>query len=65
MAPDYSGMTLNERLVEAGLMDRFEQAARSRDLAAMVSLLMQVALEEKEARWSAETILANPAKYGY
>ncbi len=62
---DYSGMTVNERLFKAGMMDQFDQAARNRDVEAMVYLLMQVALTEKDARWSAETILADPGRYGY
>jgi len=63
--PNYAVMTVNERLFEAGLMDRFDEAAKSRDAEAMVRILMQVALTEKDARWSVKTILANPRRYGY
>lgn len=64
--PDrYAGMTTNERLFEAGLLDPFGAAARRRDQPAMIALLEQVELTSDEARWIAETVLANPARYGY
>jgi hypothetical protein len=63
--PDYAGMTINERLFESGMMDRFAQAAKDRDREEMIRILMQVALDEKDARWSTETILKNPKKYDY
>jgi hypothetical protein len=63
--PDYSGMTLNERLFAAGLMKRFDRAAKDRDGEEMVRILMQVSLSETDARWSTKTILGNPEKYGY
>ena len=63
--PDYSGMTLNERSFAAGLMNRFDRAAKDRDGEEMVHIMMQVSLSETDARWSTETILRNPKKYGY
>ena len=58
-------MTLNERLFEAGLMNRFDRAAKDRDGKEMVRILLQVSLSETDARWSTKTILSNPKKYGY
>ena len=61
----YAGMTVNERLSAAGTLKRFDAAARKRDRASMVKLLEQVDLTGAEAQWSVDTILANPATYGF
>ena len=61
--PDYSGMTVNERLVVSGLLNEFDDAARARDRARMIALLSQV--EVTDPAQSADTILRNPGKYGY
>jgi hypothetical protein len=63
--PDYGAMTVNERLFVAGTLDLFDSAARASDRDSMVKLLMQVEIEEKEARQIIETILSNPKKYGF
>jgi hypothetical protein len=63
--PNYAGMTVNERMSAAGIMDRFEPAARSRDREEMISLLLEVETGEQDARLITETILADPKKYGY
>lgn len=62
---ELSGMTLNERLFACGSMDQFDTAARQRDRESMVMILTQAALTKEEAAWSTDTILANPAKYGF
>ncbi len=59
----YVGMTVNEPLFEAGLMDAFETAARARDRSEMIRVLTQ--LDVEGAAWSADTILKNPTKYGF
>ena len=64
-APDYSGMTVNERLVAAGSLDAYDVAARNRDLDSMVAILVNVQLTPIQARETSETVLADPAKYGY
>lgn len=63
--PGYSGMTLNERLFNAGILDAFDAAARRRDRGAMVRLIQEVDVTRDEAERSVDTILANPEKYGY
>jgi hypothetical protein len=64
--PDfYAGMTLNERLFESGMTNRFAQAAKEKDAEEMIRILTRLSLDEKDARWSTETILKNPRKYGY
>jgi hypothetical protein len=61
----YAGMTVNERLFVSKLMDDFDAAARRRDRAQMISILVRVDLSEKDAAWSVDTMLATPQKYGY
>jgi hypothetical protein len=64
-ASKLSGMTVNERLFEVGLVKEFDAAARSRDLGGMVAILRRVELAEADALASAQAILASPARYGY
>ena len=61
---DFRGMTTNERLWATGLLDDFDAAARSRDRAQMIELLSRVDLGS-QAEWIADTILANPERYGF
>jgi hypothetical protein len=60
----YSGMTVNERLFEAGIMDQWTTAAELRDRNRMIELLGQVELSE-QAEQVVDTILANPRRYGF
>jgi hypothetical protein len=59
----YAGMTINERLFDAGLMHVFDDAARARDRTEIVRLLTEVGVQD--AVLSADTILQNPERYGY
>jgi hypothetical protein len=59
---DYSGMTVNERLVISGQLKAWDAAG---DRAKMIEILMATALTEKQAIFTADTTLADPAKYGY
>ena len=58
-------MTVNERLVMAGLMDEFDAAVRRRDQQQVIALLQQVELSEEQAQWTAGSLFADPRKYGY
>ena len=60
----YGGMTTNERLFEAGLLSDWKVAASSRNRDRMIELLGKVDLGE-QAEWIADTVLANPGKYGF
>jgi hypothetical protein len=60
---DYSAMTVNERLLTAGLLDEWDAAVHRRDRATMISILMRVDLSKKDATWSVDTVLANPSCY--
>ena len=62
-ASRYAGMTENERLFDAGLLDAFHIAAKARDRATLIRLLIEVHVED--AAWSADTILRTPDRYGY
>lgn len=58
-------MTVNERLFTAGTIEQFDSAARQRDRAAMIALLLAVELDEQQAAQTADTILLNPRQYSY
>ena len=60
---NWDGMTTNERLLEAGLLDTFDAAARKRDRAEMIDLLTRANGSDPE--WIADKILANPERYGF
>ena len=62
---DYSGMTVNERLFEAGLLDKFTEAAHKRDRELLISILKEVKLEQKQAEETVSTLLKDPKFYGY
>ena len=62
-AQSYAGMTINERLHAAGLMDQFELAARARDRDVTISILNGVAV--RDAAGSVDAILRDPILYGY
>lgn len=58
---NYSGITLNERLYDAGLLDDFFKAATRKDRDEMVALLMSIELEKPEAEKTADAVLKNRA----
>lgn len=59
----YKGMTLNERLYTAGLLDRFDAATEAGDRTTMAELLAQVGVEGDRAKFTIDTLLANPGRY--
>jgi len=58
----YDGMTTNERLWEAGILDSFDEAMRELDGVRMKELLVMVDLDD-QADHIVETILRNPELY--
>jgi hypothetical protein len=62
---ELSGMTVNERLFSCGLLEQWDKAAHKRERIEMIAILRQVALSEEQAAWTTDTILKNPAKYGF
>jgi hypothetical protein len=65
MHPEYAGMTTNERLFAAGLLEAFDEAARRRDREEMMRLLIEVELEPADAARTVEFIIADPRKYRF
>jgi len=61
----YAAMTVNERLLAAGLLEAFDIAARRRDRASMIALLVQVDLAPGQSAETTDAILSNPSRYGY
>lgn len=59
--PSYEGMTVNERLYEAGLLDNWNAAVSSRNRGRMIELLEAVDLSD-QAEWISDTVLARPSK---
>lgn len=58
----YEGMTVNERLFVAGLLELFDRAALARDRDRMIGLLKQVEsvdFPEAEAIATTDAVLAN------
>jgi hypothetical protein len=60
-----NAMTLNERLLAADLLDRFDWAAMHADRARMAKVLTAINISGQEADRIVDMILANPALYGY
>jgi len=60
----YGGMTVNERLFEAGLLDAFDRAVRAADRAKIVEILIKVEIDAPEAARTADSILKHPTRYG-
>ena len=65
MNSKYDGMTVNERLFEAKLLDEYDSAVKKRDKKTLVKILKQVALSEEQANATIDAIFSNPKKYGY
>ena len=61
---DYSGMTANERLFEAGLMEQFDGAANKRDRSLMIEILEKVQLNQEQAERTVDSLLVNSRFYG-
>jgi hypothetical protein len=61
----FEGMTVNERLHNAGLLESWDRAARARDRQTMIDHLEKVGIGPSHAAQIVETTLANPAKYSF
>jgi hypothetical protein len=63
MTGRFAGMTVNERLFEAKMLDQWDAAARRRDREMMISILTNVEVPEPEL--TVDAILSNPKKFGF
>jgi hypothetical protein len=61
---DYRGLTTNERLFVANLLEDWDVAVRDRDRTKMIELLSRVDLAS-QAEWITDIVLADPSKYGF
>lgn len=61
-ASRFAGMTMNERLLEAGLVETFDAALRARDRVALIDIYCRVGGADV-AEQSVDTILADPERY--
>ena len=59
------GMTVNERLFAAGLIEKRNAAARSRDRDEMVRLMISVDITEEQAEKTTDAALVDLGKYGF
>ena len=62
---ELSGMTVNERLLACGLLSRWDAVAKRRSREEMIDVLREVALSEAAAAQTTDTVLKNPATYGF
>lgn len=62
---NFGGMTVNERLFVAGLVEQFDSAIDSGDRQRAIELLLRVAMSDASAAETVDAVLAHPAKYGY
>ncbi|MDB5472383.1 MAG: hypothetical protein JWR84_3943 [Caulobacter sp.] len=60
----FAGMTTLERLLDADLLEAFDAAVAARDRDRLTEILIDVGMKE-QAFTTINTILANPAPYGY
>ncbi len=54
-------MTVNERLVACGLMERWDVATRDKKKDEMIVLLCETALTEEQAAWTVDQVLKRAA----
>ena len=57
----YAGMTVNERLFTAHLIDAYDAATRAGDRTELIRILTEIEVED--AAWCADTRLQNPERY--
>ena len=58
-------MTVNERLLSAGLSEQFDAAVDAGDRNRLIELLKQVAMSESGAAATVDAVLADPRRYGF
>jgi hypothetical protein len=64
-AAELRGMTVNERLVACGVIDKWDAAAVRRSRADMIAVLRSVEMTEEQAAWTTDAVLKAPSKYGF
>jgi hypothetical protein len=59
----FAGMTVNERLAEAGLIAQWDDACRRSDRDEMIRVLLRVDLSEARAASCVDAVVAHPEIY--
>ena len=59
------GMTVNERLLELGLVEAFDAAIVSRNHSAAVHVLRKAKLTPEQAQQTVSAIFSDPKRYGF
>jgi len=60
-----AGMTVNERLSHFGLFQEFDAAVASRNVSAVVEVLLRAQLTPEQAQETASAVVSNPERYGF
>ncbi len=60
----YDGMTVNERLFTANLLDAFDEAIRLANRERMIELLVKVEFSREAATRTTNSILSHPTRFG-
>ncbi|MEO5666278.1 MAG: hypothetical protein ABIR39_23650 [Nocardioides sp.] len=63
--PDFRGMTVNEALATAGLIEQWDAAIEAGNRNGAVEVLKKVLMSESCAASTVDAVLAEPSKYGY
>ncbi len=61
--PKYDGMTVNERLYAADLLDAYEAAAMNGDRTTMIAILVRAEMTPEQSVQTTDAILADPKKF--
>ncbi len=61
----FGGLTLNERLLVSGLLERFDEAVHTQNHEEAVKLLLKTGMRKLEAEDTVTSILSDPKAYGY
>lgn len=59
------GMTVNERLVHFGLVEKFDDAVRARNAKRLAQVLRLAELSEEQSLQTATAVMADPKHYGF
>jgi hypothetical protein len=62
---NFDGMTVNERLFVAGLLEEWDAAMNTADRSRAIEILTRADMSEDGAASTVDAVLANPAKYGF
>ena len=65
MRDKYKGMTVNERLFASGLLEKYDNAVKRKDVASIISILEEVELGEKSIVLVFESLRLLGEKYQY